>query len=91
MSHRRLKTGPIRFADYLMKVRWKNQQHFPILIDKAAIQAKLSGRATGARLFSLPELNWFSRNSYNLALKVCTKWDPSQTLTLIQACLKVLI
>lgn len=81
----------IRFANYLIKVCRNNRQHFPVLIGKAAVQAKLSSRATGAQLFSLPELNWFSRNSYNLALKVCTKWDPSQTLSLIQACLKVLI
>lgn len=83
--------GQMRFVDYLMKVCKNNRQHFPALTGKAAVQAKLLSRATGARLFSLPELNWFSRNSYNLALKVCTKWDPSQTLSLIQACLKVSI
>lgn len=58
------------------------------LFDGAASQAKVSTRALGNQVFSLAELNWFSRNSYNLALKVCIKWEPPQTLTLVQACLK---
>lgn len=40
-------------------------------------------------LFSLAELDWFSRNTYNLALKFCTSWNPEQTLRLVQSCLNV--
>ena len=35
------------------------------------------------------ELDWFSRNSYNIALKNCAEWSPTQTLRLLQACLEV--
>ncbi|MCJ1227176.1 hypothetical protein MMC12_003831 [Toensbergia leucococca] len=55
----------------------------------AAAQAKTATRGTTSHLFSQAELDWFSRNSYNLALRFCTSWSPSQTLRLLQACLKV--
>ncbi len=55
---------------------------------EAAAQAKASRRNAKDELFSLSELNWFSRNSYNLALKVCTDWEPHRTLRLVTACLK---
>ncbi|KAI4188862.1 MAG: hypothetical protein L6R41_001883 [Letrouitia leprolyta] len=37
--------------------------------------------------FSIAELDWFSRNSYNLALNICTKWKAGATLRIVQACL----
>ena len=57
---------------------------------KAAVQAKVARRDSKDSLFSLSELDWFSRNSYNLALQFCMTWTPPQTLRLVQACLKVL-
>lgn len=53
------------------------------------MQAKRSRRNVQDELFSLAELNWFSRNSYNLAVKVCADWGPHHTLRLVAACLKV--
>ncbi|KAI9844559.1 MAG: hypothetical protein M1837_005518 [Sclerophora amabilis] len=38
--------------------------------------------------FTVEELNWFSRNSYNLALKWCTEWDPDKTLSLLRSSIK---
>lgn len=58
------------------------------LFDGAAKQAKTSRRDSKDELFSLAELDWFSRNSYNLALRVCSDWSPQETLRLVSACLK---
>lgn len=35
------------------------------------------------------ELEWFSRNSYNLALQHCATWEPQHVLRLLNACIKV--
>ncbi|PGH05766.1 hypothetical protein GX51_02737 [Blastomyces parvus] len=40
--------------------------------------------------FSISEMEWFSRNSYNLAVKYCTKWDTSPVLSLVNTCIKFL-
>lgn len=61
----------------------------PVLKFKAAAQIKIARRDPKDTMFSMAELDWFSRNSYNLALKYCTVWEPSQTLGLLQTCLKV--
>lgn len=58
------------------------------LFEAAAVQARTSRRSAANDLFSLAELDWFSRNAYNLALKFCTSWSPEQTLRLVQSCLK---
>ncbi|KAA6414480.1 MAG: hypothetical protein FRX48_01229 [Lasallia pustulata] len=58
------------------------------VFEGAAAQIKLTRRDRRDETFSMVELDWFSRNSYNLALKYCTVWEPSQTLGLLQTCLK---
>lgn len=58
------------------------------LFDGAAAQAKMGRRDPANQSFDLPELDWFSRNTYNLALKVCSEWSPPQTVRLVQSCLK---
>ncbi|KAF6237883.1 hypothetical protein HO173_004084 [Letharia columbiana] len=58
------------------------------LFEGAAAQARTSRRSAANDLFSLAELDWFSRNTYNLALKYCTSWSPEQTLRLVQSCLR---
>jgi hypothetical protein len=37
------------------------------------------------------ELDWFSRNSYNLALKSSVTWDPRQTLRILRASIEVAV
>ncbi|KAI9697243.1 MAG: hypothetical protein M1836_004807 [Candelina mexicana] len=54
----------------------------------AATQAKQSRRDPSNQIFTIAELDWFSRNSYNLSLKSCAEWYPKQTLRLLQACIK---
>lgn len=56
---------------------------------EAVAQTKRSRLDPAHDQFSLAELDWFSRNSYNLALKVCAVWAPEHSLRLVQACIKV--
>ena len=58
------------------------------LFEGAAAQAKIRRRDPANQSFDLSELDWFSRNTYNLALKVCGEWSPPQTIRLIHSCLK---
>ncbi|KAH0544865.1 hypothetical protein FGG08_001094 [Glutinoglossum americanum] len=61
------------------------------LFEGAATQAKTSRKPQAAQpsqLFTIKELDWFSRNSYNTALKSCADWDPRHTLRILQACIK---
>ncbi|WEW57166.1 sporulation-specific protein 22 [Emydomyces testavorans] len=39
---------------------------------------------------TVPELEWFSRNSYNLALQYCTTWEPQYILRLLNACIQII-
>ncbi|KAL8706805.1 MAG: hypothetical protein Q9201_000176 [Fulgogasparrea decipioides] len=56
----------------------------------AASTAKASRRDPSSYgAFPVAELDWFSCNIYNLALKMCTQWKAEATLRLVQACLKV--
>ena len=58
------------------------------VFEGAATQAKRSRRQAGDNLFTVNELDWFSRNCYNLALRVCHSWPPHQTLRVVHAALK---
>ena len=58
------------------------------LFEGAAMRAEASKRDAADNLFSSSELDWFSRNSYNMALKICTSWSPQQTIRLTRACLR---
>ncbi|EGC46539.1 conserved hypothetical protein [Histoplasma capsulatum var. duboisii H88] len=40
--------------------------------------------------FSISEMEWFSRNSYNLAVKYCTIWDARPVLSLVNTSIKFL-
>ena len=55
---------------------------------EGAKQAKASWNHPD-NLFNAGELAWFSRNSYNLAIKYCTDWDNQLILRLTRACLEV--
>ena len=58
------------------------------VFEGAAIQAKRSRQQDKDNLFTIKELDWFSRNCYNISLKVCHVWPPHQTLRVVQAALK---
>ena len=58
------------------------------LFEGAATQAKESRKNTQNSLFTLSELDWYSRYSYNLALKNCTVWDHKSIIRMIATCIK---
>ena len=39
------------------------------------------------KLWSLPELDWFSKNSYNLAMKNISIWNPRNLLRMLVCCI----
>ncbi|KAK0732676.1 meiosis protein SPO22/ZIP4 like-domain-containing protein [Apiosordaria backusii] len=42
------------------------------------------------KLFTIDELEWFSRNSYNLALKNTTTWDLRYIVRMLTSCVKII-
>ncbi len=58
-------------------------------IRAAASMAKRFQREQHTEVFTVAELNWFSRNSYNLALKVCARWKAEQTLRILRCGIQV--
>ena len=56
------------------------------VFEEGARRARDSRRNEEETTFSQRELDWFSRNSYNLALQVCPRWAPFQTLRLVTSC-----
>ena len=56
------------------------------VFESAATQARNSQLIPEDSLFTLAELDWFSRNSYNLALKNCTDWPPESVSSLVTSC-----
>ena len=58
------------------------------VFEGAASQARIQRRDPSNQNFTVLELDWFSRNTYNLSLKYCTEWNHSKTLCLLNACLK---
>lgn len=49
---------------------------------------KKEDKHDGDKLWTIQELDWFSKNAYNLALKYSAKWHPEQVLRIIQSCIK---
>ncbi|KAI1388233.1 SPO22-domain-containing protein [Hypoxylon trugodes] len=44
----------------------------------------------GEKLFVIEELNWFSKNAYNLGLKNIHEWHPAQSIRIFQCCLSII-
>ena len=57
------------------------------VFEGATVQAKRSRQQDKDIVFTVNELDWFSRNSYNLSLRVCHIWPPHQTLRMLKAAL----
>ena len=56
------------------------------LFEGAATQARRARQDTDTSLFTTNELDWFSRNSYNIALKNCIIWDHRYIIRMIASC-----
>lgn len=73
------------------KVPFKWSPHELNLTTTAASQAKRSRNSKEDHSFSLTELDWFSKNSYNLALRSSAEREPRQTLRLLRVSIEVLL
>lgn len=58
--------------------------------ERSVEQVKRCRRSGTETTFTVAELDWFSRNSYNLALKHCTSWDPAFTRRMIDCCISLI-
>lgn len=47
-------------------------------------------RTDGSKLFTVEELNWFSKNSYNLGIKNSPSWKPQHVLQMCNACVSIM-
>ncbi|EKG11028.1 Tetratricopeptide-like helical [Macrophomina phaseolina MS6] len=47
-----------------------------------------NGRASSEQTFTVQELEWFSRNSYNISLKYCAATHPSCLIRLLDKCIQ---
>ena len=57
---------------------------------KKAEELRRSQRHSEARMhFSLKELDWFSQNAYNCAVKGCENWENKHIINITDSCLKV--
>ncbi|RKU40879.1 hypothetical protein DL546_001180 [Coniochaeta pulveracea] len=46
--------------------------------------------ANGNKVFDVKELDWFGRNSYNLALENIDNWDVSHTIRILTTCVEIM-
>ncbi|OBT38584.1 hypothetical protein VE00_10937 [Pseudogymnoascus sp. WSF 3629] len=60
------------------------------LFEGGSTQAQRSSKQVDdkIKLWTIQELDWFSKNAYNLSLKYSTEWHPEQILRIIQTCMK---
>ena len=56
------------------------------ILEAAVALAEESAQGGECVDFSSAELDWFSKNTYNLAVKLCTTWTPQRTLRLLRTC-----
>lgn len=61
------------------------------LFEGAVVQAKAARRPQNAQVqhsFTTVELEWFSKNSYNISLKYCAELSPKSLTRLLAACIQ---
>ncbi len=55
-----------------------------------ALDRQKEDNSLGRKLFTIDELEWFSRNAYNLALKNTAAWDLRCVVRMLTACVKII-
>lgn len=61
------------------------------LTDVAASQAKYDPRdENGDKIFTVPELDWFRKNSYNIGASKCHLWELPQLVRIFSCCLAII-
>lgn len=68
------------------------QTIFNLLLTVSVVYAleRQSNDPQTPKLFTIDELEWFSRNAYNLALKHTTSWDLRCVVRLLTACVNII-
>ncbi|KAL7275567.1 sporulation-specific protein 22 [Rhizina undulata] len=72
-----------------------NVESLCFLYEKAAEQAKKSRKSRVADkrreiTFTIKELDWFSRNGYNLGLRSIVEWTPATSMRIFSTCIRFL-
>jgi hypothetical protein len=55
-----------------------------------ALERQKEDGSSGRKLFTVDELEWFSRNAYNLALKHTAAWDLRSVVRMLTACVNII-
>lgn len=55
-----------------------------------ALDRQRTDGASARKLFTVDELEWFSRNAYNLALKNTATWDLRSVVRMLNACVNII-
>ncbi|KAL1982148.1 hypothetical protein VTN96DRAFT_1683 [Rasamsonia emersonii] len=61
------------------------------IFERSVLEADKHNISWNSNGFSLVELEWFSSNSYRLALEMCKLWSPELILRLLDVSIKVII
>ncbi|KAL2171836.1 hypothetical protein VTG60DRAFT_1533 [Thermothelomyces hinnuleus] len=56
----------------------------------SALDQQIKNNSTGNKLFTVDELDWFSRNAYNLALKNTAAWELRSVVRMLTACVNII-
>ena len=71
----------------LKKVRQPVAQSTSLLTSLAAEHARQHPKDDqGKKIFTIPELHWFRKNSYNIGATECDKWEPQCIVRIFAAC-----
>ena len=55
-----------------------------------ALEQQKEGASSERKLFTVDELEWFSRNAYNLALKNTAVWELRSVVRMLSACVSII-
>jgi hypothetical protein len=66
---------------------WVRLLTVPVVL---ALQRQTADSSPGRKLFTIDELEWFSRNAYNLALKNTATWDLRCVVKMLTACVNII-
>jgi hypothetical protein len=95
-SSRMVQLSPMSWSSYARSSREVRCAAVTIMLQLTYILAVTQARASRRRpndpaqqLFTTEEFEWFSKTSYNLALKYCAEMPPNHLVRLLNACIEV--
>jgi hypothetical protein len=87
----RLRKASVRYSNQVRSCT-EPSVSLRLLLTTLAVEAiKLKNRDDkGCLVFHVQELEWFSKNAYNLGLTNCPTWQTQNTLRLFDSCLEIM-